>query len=57
LGYISDFLNIAQSKQSPNRRKFAQSGHPDSEWPDRASVNFGLQKMCRANSTISADFK
>jgi hypothetical protein len=29
LGYFGTFRKIAQRKQSPNRRKFAQSGHPE----------------------------
>jgi hypothetical protein len=28
-GYFRNFQNTARRKQSPNRRKFAQSGHPD----------------------------
>jgi hypothetical protein len=28
-GYFCNFQKIAQVKQSPNRRNFAQSGHPD----------------------------
>jgi hypothetical protein len=28
MGYFEIFKQAAQSKQSPNRRKFAQSGHP-----------------------------
>jgi hypothetical protein len=28
LGYFHNFQKTAQRKQSPNRRKFAQSGHP-----------------------------
>jgi hypothetical protein len=28
-GYIYKFKKTAQSMQSPNGRKFAQSGHPD----------------------------
>jgi hypothetical protein len=31
------FTKTTQSKQSPNRRKFAQSGHPDLSMYDRES--------------------
>jgi hypothetical protein len=29
--YLGNFQKTAQSKQSPNWRKFAQSGHPASD--------------------------
>jgi hypothetical protein len=41
MGYFCHFLKTAQSKQSPNRRKIAQSGHPGHE----ANSNFATHKF------------
>jgi hypothetical protein len=39
LGYVCHYVKTAQSKKSPNRRKTAQSGHPDH---DTMSHSLGL---------------
>jgi hypothetical protein len=32
MDYLCNFKKTAQSNQSPEGRKFAQSGHPEHEW-------------------------
>jgi hypothetical protein len=39
LGYFCNFKKTDQSKQSPHERKFAQSGHPDTNHPGRGRKN------------------
>jgi hypothetical protein len=44
--FIGQLSNNCQSKESPNRRKFDQSGHPGSPWIQLTkllSKNFILQ--------------
>jgi hypothetical protein len=40
MGYFCNFRKTAQSKQSPNGRKFAQSGHPASEMEKKMAAIF-----------------
>jgi hypothetical protein len=40
LGYFSNFQKSTQSKQSPNWRKFVQSGHPATSLPRLKSPTY-----------------
>jgi hypothetical protein len=53
VGHFCNFQKTAQSKQSPNRRKFAQSGHPGFEAIAVVKVD---QASCRSFMSPFFDF-
>jgi hypothetical protein len=51
LGYFCNLQKAAQSKQSLNRRKFAQSGHP--AWAPNFRKNWSLGSMLSFSPIVS----